>query len=124
MSIRPILHEDREVPVSFEISISALTTILFIISLIFVNKAFKEFPPGSPIRYYAESYIIILLLIMLYSLWHTMCAAFRWQETIGPYMVYPEYVFLALAAAMMLFSSFRMYRIYKKAKELGLTLHE
>jgi chromate transport protein ChrA len=110
--------------VSFEIAISALTTILFMISLVFVNRAFEQFPVGSAIRYYAESYIVILLFIMLYSLWHTVCGALRWRETIGPYMAYPEYVFLALAAGMMLFSSFRIYRLYKKAKELGLTSHE
>ncbi len=109
---------------TFEISISALTTILFMISLVFVNRAFKEFPAGSPIRYYAESYIVILLFIMLYSLWHTLCTAFRWRETMGPTMAYPEYVFLTLAAGMMLFTSFRIHRIYKKAKALGLTTHE
>jgi hypothetical protein len=110
--------------VSFEIAISALTTILFMISLVFVNRAFEQFPVGSAIRYYAESYIIILLFIMLYSLWHTVSGALKWREEIGPFMAYPEYVFLVLAAGMMLFSSFRIYRLYKKAKELGLTSHE
>lgn len=42
----------------------------------------------------------------------------------GPTMAYPEYVFLTLAAGMMLFTSFQIHRIYKKAKALGLTTHE
>lgn len=109
---------------TFEIAISSFTTVLFAISLIFMDRAFKQFEPGSAIRYYAESYISILLFIMLYSLWHTLCEALRWREMFGPYMVYPEYVFLVLAAAMMLFSSFRIYRLYKRAKALGLTTHE
>ena len=108
----------------FEISMSSFITLLFITTVFLMNKAFKELQPGSPLRYYAESHITILLLLMLYSLWHTLNKAFQWSDRIGSYMVYPEYVLMGLAVMMILFSSFRLYRIYKKAKEMGLTFHE
>jgi hypothetical protein len=108
----------------FEIFISSLITLLFVTTVFFVNRAFKELHPKSLVRYYAESHITILLLLMLYALWHTLDKAFLWSHHIGPYMAYPEYVLMGLAVAMIYFSSFRLYRIYKKAKEMGLTLHE
>lgn len=108
----------------FEISMSSFITIIFITTVFFLNKAFRELPSGSPLKYYAESHITILLLLMLYSLWHTLNKAFQWTELIGPFMVFPEYLLMSLAMLMILYSSFRLYRIYKKAKEMGLTLHE
>jgi len=108
----------------FEISMSIIITLLFITSIFFVHKAFKELPSGTPLHYYAESHIGILLLLMLYSLWHTLNKAFQWTERVGSYMLYPEYVLMGLALIMILVSSIRLYRIYKRAKELGLTRHE
>ena len=108
----------------FEIFMSSFITVLFITTVFFVNRAFRELPAGSPLRYYAESHITILLLLMLYSVWHTLNQAFKWQEIIGPFMIYPEYLLITLAVLMILFSSFRLYRIYQKAKEMGLTIHE
>jgi hypothetical protein len=108
----------------FEISMSSLITVMFITTVFFVNKAFKELPVGSPLRYYAESHITILLLLMLYSVWHTLNRAFQWTDIIGPFMIYPEYILMSLAVVMILFSSFRLYRIYQKAKQMGLTIHE
>ncbi len=108
----------------FEISMSSFITVMFITTVFFVNKAFKELPAGSPLRYYAESHITILLLLMLYSVWHTLNRAFQWTDSIGPFMIYPEYILMGLAVGMILFSSFRLYRIYQKAKQMGLTVHE
>ena len=108
----------------FEIFISSLITLLFVTTVFFVNKAFKKLQPNSLVRYYAESHITILLLLMLYSLWHTLDKTFQWSHHIGSYMAYPEYVLMGLAVTMIFFSSFRLYRIYKKAKEMGLTIHE
>lgn len=98
-----------------EIGVGLSTICIGFISLILILKNRKELNKGM-IKDLLTRFSISIILLLLFSLWHTSTEYFDWKNTIGEFMEYPEYVFISLTYISFLFLSLKvieLVRIYK-----------
>ncbi|MFH1053187.1 MAG: hypothetical protein V1740_02105 [Candidatus Woesearchaeota archaeon] len=105
-----IIVPDTEVAVGF------ITISFGIMAIIWTALAVNSLSKGSTLRKHTTWFLLCLISILLFSVWHTMSKLFGWRQTINEALLYPGYVFLAIAFIIFVVTSFQTYNM---GQELG-----
>lgn len=95
-----------------EIIVSLISLSFGILAIIWTFIAMTSLSKGSSLRNYVTLFLIALVFILLFSIWHALSKIFRWEKL----WLYPEYVLISLAYITFVVSS---YKVYKLSKEFG-----
>ena len=99
-----------------ELTVGAFTLTFGIMAIIWTTRAIKALSPGSSLRTYAGYFLASLIFIVLFSVYHSLNTFFKWQQTIGDFMVLPEFMLITITYMIFMIAS---YNIYKLGKEFG-----
>lgn len=99
-----------------ELTIGLVSLTFGITAILWTLKARKSLSVGSSLRRYTENFLVCLVFILGYSVWHTLNHLFLWDRTIGESMIYPEYAFITMAYLTFVIAS---YQILYLGKEFG-----
>jgi len=101
-----------KITANIEIAIGFITISFGILAIIWTSIAIKSLSPGSSLRSYAKTFLFCLIFIILFSSWHAFGKILAWEGLI----IFPEYVFIAIA--YLIFAA-AAYRIWHIGKEFG-----
>ena len=59
--------------------------------------ALQSLSPGSSLRRYTFNFLLCLIFILLFSVWHTLEKLFSWRVSVNELMLYPGYLLITLA---------------------------
>jgi len=99
-----------------EIAIGFITMSFGILAIIWTSMAMTSLSKGSSLRRHTTNFLLCLIFILLFSIWHTLSKLFGWRQTINEFMLYPGYLFLTLAFLIFVVTS---YQILTLGKEFG-----
>lgn len=99
-----------------EVAIGFVTISFGILAIIWTSMAINSLSKGSSLRRHTINFLLCLIFILLFSIWHTITKLFRWRETVNEFMLYPGYVFLILAFLIFVATA---YQILSMGKEFG-----
>lgn len=97
---------------NIEVSIGFITISFGILAVIWTFIARQNLSKGSALRDYTTSFLLCLIFILLFSIWHT----FEVMLLLEGWIVMPEYLFITIAYLIFAFAS---YKIWKIGKEFG-----
>ena len=109
LAIFKIVH-DTEVAIGF------VTLSFGVLAIIWTSMAITSLSPGSSLRKHTTYFLFCLILILSFSIWHTISKLFGWRETVNEVMLYPGYLFLTLAFLIFVMTA---YQTLKIGKEFG-----
>ena len=81
--------------------------------------ALKSLSKGSSLRKHTATFLVCLIFILLFSIWHTMEKLFDWRRSIVEVMLYPGYFFITAAFLIFVFAA---YQILVMGKEFGFNI--
>lgn len=99
-----------------EVAIGFVTISFGVLAIIWTSMAINSLSKGSSLRRHTINFLLCLIFILLFSIWHTITKLFRWRETVNEFMLYPGYVFLILAFLIFVATA---YQILSMGKEFG-----
>lgn len=99
-----------------EVAIGFVTVSFGVLAIIWTSMAINSLSKGSSLRRHTINFLLCLIFILLFSIWHTITKLFRWRETVNEFMLYPGYLFLILAFLIFVATS---YQILSMGKEFG-----
>ncbi|MBI2671148.1 hypothetical protein HYX18_04200 [Candidatus Woesearchaeota archaeon] len=95
-----------------EIIVGLLSLSFGILAIIWSFIALTSLSKGSSLKAYVNLYLLALLSLVLFSLWHTLVRTNKLEGA----LIYPEYIFISLAYIIFVIAS---YKVYKFSKEFG-----
>ena len=104
------------VVVDTEIAIGFITMSFGILAIIWTSMAMTSLSKGSSLRKHTANFLLCLIFILLFSIWHTISKLFGWRQTINEAMLYPGYLFITLAFLIFVITA---YQILTIGKEFG-----
>jgi len=108
-----------KVVVNLEIAIGFVTISFGVLAIIWTSIALKSLSPGSSLKKHTISFLLSLIFILSFSVWHTMEKLFEWRTSVVEVMLYPGYFFIT--AAFLIFVS-AAYQILVMGKEFGFSV--
>jgi len=93
-----------------EIAVGFITISFGILAIIWTSIAIKSLSPGSSLRSYTKTFLFCLIFVILFSIWHALGRVFVWEGLI----IFPEYVFIAIAYLIFAAASYKIWRIGKE----------
>lgn len=102
--------------VDTEVAIGFVTISFGVLAIMWTSMAISSLSKGSSLRRHTINFLLCLIFILLFSIWHTLSKLFRWRETINEFMLYPGYLFLILAFLIFVATS---YQVLTMGKEFG-----
>lgn len=83
--------------VDTEMAIGFVTISFGILAIIWTYTALQSLSPGSALRKHTFNFLLCLVFILLFSIWHTMEKLFGWRVSVNEVMLYPGYLLMTLA---------------------------
>tara|TARA_Y100000310_G_C20621882_1_gene783793 strand:- start:1041 stop:1505 length:465 start_codon:yes stop_codon:yes gene_type:complete len=108
-----------KIVVNLEIAIGFVTISFGILAIIWTSMALKSLSKGSSLRKHTATFLVCLIFILLFSIWHTMEKLFDWRRSIVEVMLYPGYFFITAAFLIFVFAA---YQILVMGKEFGFNI--
>jgi len=102
--------------VDTEIAVGFVTISFGILAIIWTSMAISSLSSGSSLRRHTINFLLCLVFVLLFSIWHTLSKLFKWRETVNEYMLYPGYLFLTMAFLIFVVTA---YQILTMGKEFG-----
>ena len=99
-----------------EVAVGFVTMSFGVLAIIWTYSAYKSLSAGSSLKIHTRNFLLCLVFILLFTIWHTMSKLFRWRETVNEYLLYPGYLFLIMAFLIFVLTS---YQILSMGKEFG-----
>ena len=99
-----------------EIAVGFVTISFGILAIIWTTMAIISLSRGSALRKHTQLYLLCLIFVLLFSVWHTLSKIYDWRETINEAMLYPGYVFISMAFIIFVVTS---YQVLTMGKEFG-----
>jgi len=104
------------VVVDTEVAIGFVTVSFGILAIIWTSTAIASLSKGSSLRRHTINFLLCLIFVLLFSIWHTISKLFKWRETLNEFMLYPGYLFITLAFLIFVATS---WQILTMGKEFG-----
>tara|TARA_Y100000310_G_scaffold56220_1_gene51527 strand:- start:704 stop:1171 length:468 start_codon:yes stop_codon:yes gene_type:complete len=108
-----------KIVVNLEIAIGFVTISFGILAIIWTSMALKSLSVGSSLRKYTATFLVCLVFILMFSVWHTMEKLFDWRRSVVEVMLYPGYFFITAAFVIFVFAA---YQILTMGKEFGFNM--
>ncbi len=102
--------------VDTEVAVGFVTISFGVLAIIWTSMATTSLSKGSSLRRHTTNFLLCLIFILLFSVWHTLSKLFEWRQTVNEFMLYPGYLFLTLAFLIFVITS---YQILTIGKEFG-----
>ncbi len=102
--------------VDTEVAIGFVTISFGVLAIIWTSMAINSLSKGSSLRKHTSNFLLCLIFVLLFSMWHTLSKLLRWRETVNEVMLYPGYLFITLAFLIFVVTS---YQILTMGKEFG-----
>ncbi|MFH2028671.1 MAG: hypothetical protein ABIJ08_06005 [Nanoarchaeota archaeon] len=102
--------------VDTEIAIGFVTISFGILAIIWTSMAISSLSNGSSLRRHIINFLLCLIFVLLFSIWHTISKLFAWRQTVNEAMLYPGYIFLIFAFLIFVMTA---YQILLMGKEFG-----
>jgi len=83
--------------VDTEVAIGLVTVSFGVLAVIWTLMALQSLSPGSSLRRYTFNFLLCLIFILLFSVWHTLEKLFSWRVSVNELMLYPGYLLITLA---------------------------
>ncbi len=99
-----------------ELAIGFITFSLGILAIIWTSMAVISLSKGSALRKHTTNFLLCLIFILAFSIWHVISKLFGWRQTINQAMLYPGYLFLALTFVIFVVTA---YQIRAMGQEFG-----
>lgn len=98
-----------------ELVVGLISLTFGIMAIIWVIRARSSLSPQSSLRNYTTHFLLSLVFILLFSIWHMLNKMLLWEQK-NVYLVYPEYFFITIAYIVFVISA---YKILYLGKEFG-----
>ena len=105
-----------KIVVDIEIALGFVTLSFGVLAIIWTTMAVRSLSKGSTLRTHTRNFLLCLIFILLFSIWHTLGNIFHWRSSLNEMLLYPGYVFLIIAFLIFVYTSFH---ILKMGKEFG-----
>ncbi len=111
--------------VDTEVAVGFVTISFGVLAIIWTSMAASSLSKGSSLRRHTINFLLCLIFVLLFSIWHTLSKLFGWRQTINEFMLYPGYLFLTLAFLIFVVTSYQILTLGKEfgferqAKEIG-----
>jgi hypothetical protein len=111
--------------VDTEVAVGFVTISFGVLAIIWTSMAASSLSKGSSLRRHTTNFLLCLIFILLFSIWHTLSKLFAWRQTLNEFMLYPGYLFLTLAFLIFVVTSYQIltlgkeFGFEKQAKEIG-----
>jgi len=99
-----------------EVAIGFVTVSFGVLAIIWTSMAIGSLSKGSSLRRHTINFLLCLIFILLFSIWHTISKLFEWRQTVNQLMILPGYLFLTLAFLIFVATS---YQVLTMGKEFG-----
>jgi|SRR3989338_9715168 len=99
-----------------EVAIGFVTISFGILAIIWTSMAMTSLSKGSSLRRHTSNFLLCLIFILLFTIWHTISKLLSWRETLNEIMLYPGYLFIILAFLIFVVTA---YQILTIGKEFG-----
>lgn len=94
----------------FELVLGIFAVLFGITALIVSYIALKKLTSGL-LKTYVQWVIFSIFVFTLHNLWHTLREAMQWNENIGNFMEYPEYILSIIAFMLIASASFHLFKL-------------
>lgn len=105
-----------KVVVDTEVAIGLVTISFGVLAVIWTVMALQSLSKDSSLRRYTFNFLLCLIFILLFSIWHTVSKLFGWRTSVNEVMLYPGYLLITLA--FLLFVS-TAWQIMTLGREFG-----
>lgn len=95
-----------------DIIVSLMSLSFGVLAIIWTVIAMTSLSKGSSLRGYVILFLLALIFILLFSIWHMLVIVYGWKNI----LIYPEYFFISIAYITFVIAS---YKVYKLGKEFG-----
>jgi hypothetical protein len=102
--------------VDTEIAVGFVTISFGVLAIIWTCMAIGSLSKGSTLRRHTINFLLCLIFVLLFSIWHTLSKLFRWRETVNEFMLYPGYLFITMAFLIFVITA---YQILTMGQEFG-----
>src|SRR3989338_3936575 len=99
-----------------EAAVGFVTISFGVLAVIWTVMAVKSLSPGSALRKYVTNFLLCLVFILLFSIWHTLSIIFGWRTTLKEVWLYPGYLFITIAFLIFVATS---YQVLMMGREFG-----
>lgn len=86
-----------KIVVDTEVAIGLVTISFGVLAVIWTAMAMQSLSPGSSLRRHTFNFLLCIIFILFFSVWHTLEKLFSWRTSVNELMLYPGYVLIALA---------------------------
>lgn len=83
--------------VDTEIAIGLVTISFGVLAVIWTTMALQSLSKGSSLRRHTFNFLLCIIFILLFTVWHTLEKLFNWRTSINELMLYPGYLLITLA---------------------------
>ncbi|HLC96392.1 MAG TPA: hypothetical protein VJH97_03660 [Candidatus Nanoarchaeia archaeon] len=94
-----------------EVAIGFLTISFGILAIIWTAMSVGALSKGSSLRKHTVYFLISLISILLFSIWHTLSKILGWRQTIVEAWMYPGYLFLAASFIIFVFTAYQVLQM-------------
>ena len=101
---------------NIEAAIGFVTVSFGVLAVIWTLMAVKSLSPGSALRKYVTNFLLCLIFILLFAVWHTLSIIFEWRKTLNEAWLYPGYLFITIAFLIFVATA---YQVLTMGKEFG-----
>ena len=119
-----------KIVVDTEIAIGFITISFGVLAVIWTVMALQSLSEGSSLKRHTFNFLLCLIFILLFSIWHTLEKLFFWRTSINELMLYPGYLLIALAfllfvgTAWQILTLGREFGFKKQASYIGRVIKE
>lgn len=83
--------------VDTEVAIGLVTISFGVLAVIWTSMALQSLSKGSSLKKHTFNFLLCLIFILFFSIWHTLERLFGWRTSVNELMLYPGYLLIALA---------------------------
>ncbi len=83
--------------VDTEVAIGLVTISFGVLAVIWTSMALQSLSKGSSLRRHTFNFLLCLIFILFFSIWHTLERLFGWRTSVNELMLYSGYLLIALA---------------------------
>lgn len=105
-----------KIVLSTEIAVGFITISFGVLAVIWTSTAYKSLSKGSALKRHTGNFLLCLVFILLFAIWHTLSVLFEWRKTLNEILLYPGYAFITFAFLIFVISS---YQVLMMGKEFG-----
>lgn len=103
-----------KIVVDTEVAIGFVTISFGILAAIWTTMAMQSLSKGSSLRRHTFNFLLCLIFILLFSIWHTLEKLFNWRVSINEVMLYPGYLLLTLAFLLFVGTAWQILTLGKE----------